>query len=132
MGRQAARQTKATTKKGTSGNLWAVAAGCLAGIAVGLVLTLALAGLLAGGQLPVGTVKILGLVTGCLMAVAAGFCCHKVLHRDGFFFGLLCGAILCAICLMVSLALGESPDWWAAVKGFAMLLCGALGGSFGK
>ena len=39
--------------------------------------------------------------------------------------------LLDALLTLCSLAVGERPDWWGAVKLFSMLLCGCIFGSIG-
>lgn len=111
--------------------MWAVAAGCLSAAAVGAAVLAALAGWMSSGGLPIWAVKWVGLGVGCLIAATAGFCCARLSRQNGFFLGLGCAGILFVSCLLCSLAVGERPDWWGAVKLFSMLLCGCIFGSIG-
>lgn len=110
----------------------AVAAGCLSATAVGAAVLAALGRVdeqRAG--FPSWAVKWIGLGVGCLIAATAGFCCARLSRQNGFFLGLGCAGILFVSCLLCSLAVGERPDCWGAVKLFSMLLCGCIFGSIG-
>ncbi len=91
----------------------------------------ALAGWMSSGGLPIWAVKWVGLGVSCLIAATAGFCCARLSRQNGFFLGLGCAGILFVSCLLCSLAVGERPDCWGAVKLFSMLLCGCIFGSIG-
>lgn len=105
--------------------------GCLIAVAVGGILLCLLSILMAGGKVPIWAIKGIGLVVGCVMAAVAAFCCARFSRQDGFFLGLLCAAILCAVCLLCALSVGERPDLWGLIKLLSMLLCGCIFGSVG-
>ena len=86
---------------------------------------------MAGGKVPIWAIKGIGLVVGCVMAAVAAFCCARFSRQDGFFLGLLCAAILYAVCLLCAVAIGERPDLWGLIKLLSMLLCGCIFGSVG-
>lgn len=127
---QRANRSK-TPQDNRSRQLRAVAAGCLMAAAAGAAVLAALAMWMSSGGLPIWAVRWVGLGVGCLMAATAGFCCARLSRQNGFFLGLGCAGILFVSCLLCSLAVGERPDWWGAVKLFSMLLCGCIFGSVG-
>ena len=109
----------------------AVGWGCLIAVAVGGILLCLLSILMAGGKVPIWAIKGIGLAVGCVMAAVAAFCCARFSRQDGFFLGLLCAAILYAVCLLCAVAIGERPDLWGLIKLLSMLLCGCIFGSVG-
>lgn len=109
----------------------AVGWGCLIAVAVGGILLCLLSILMAGGKVPIWAIKGIGLAVGCVMAAVAAFSCARFSRQDGFFLGLLCAAILYAVCLLCALSIGERPDLWGLIKLLSMLLCGCIFGSVG-
>lgn len=105
--------------------------GCLSAAALGVVLMGALSLAMSAGRVPIWAVKGIGLVLGCVLSAAAAFFCARSSGQNGFFLGMLCAAILFAVCFLVSLSLGESPSFWALVRLFSMLICGCVFGSIG-
>ena len=109
-------------------------AGCdavAAAIAAGMVLLTILSAAMSAGKVPIWAVKGIGLILGCLLACIGAFFCARHAKQNGFFLGMLCAGILFAAGMLGSLAIGETPGFWALVKLFSMLLCGCLCGSIG-
>lgn len=109
----------------------AVAAGCFAAIAAGLVLLCAVASAMSAGKVPIWAVHGVGLFTGCVMAAVAGFVCARVCGKNGFVLGLVCAAVLFAAGFLCSICVGEHPGFWMLVKLLSMLICGCISGSIG-
>ena len=109
----------------------AVIVGCAAAIAAGMVLLTILSAAMSAGKVPIWAVKGIGLILGCLLACIGAFFCARHAKQNGFFLGMLCAGILFAAGMLGSLAIGETPGFWALVKLFSMLLCGCLCGSIG-
>ena len=114
-----------------SARMKSVALGCLVAVGAGCILLCLLSALIAGGKVPIWAIKGIGLAVGCVMAAVAAFCCARFSRQDGFFLGLLCAAVLYAVCLLCTAAIGERPDLWGLIKLFSMLLCGCIFGSVG-
>ena len=102
-----------------------------AAIAAGMVLLTILSAAMSAGKVPIWAVKGIGLILGCLLACIGAFFCARHAKQNGFFLGMLCAGILFAAGMLGSLAIGETPGFWALVKLFSMLLCGCLCGSIG-
>lgn len=121
-----------TKKKSGAPELHNVAAATVAGLCVMVALLLVFGLLLSAVDVPLGVVSPAGLVIGCAGAAASGFCCSRFNREKGFFYGLLCGGVLFVALFLVWLLLtGQGPTFYTAIKLFSMLICGALGGSFG-
>ena len=96
------------------------------------VLMLLFAAALSSFPLPLSVFSPAGLIIGSLGSMAAGFFCSLMSREKGFFFGILCGALLFAILLTVALLVWQQKlGTYTLVKFFTMLLSGAIGGILG-
>ncbi len=113
------------------------AALCILLATVGGILTMLLlmslfALTLSSIRLPLSVFRPAGFLIGALSSGAAGFLCSLMSRERGFFYGLFCGAVLFLILLLLCLLIWQQKlGPYALVKFFAMLLCGAVGGSIG-
>ena len=87
--------------------------------------------MMSAGKLPLWAGKAVGLAVGCIAAAAAAFFCARYSGKNGFVLGFICAAILFCLAFFLSLAMGDTPQMWAAVKLFSMLICGCVFGSVG-
>lgn len=109
----------------------AVARGCILAAATVLALLCLFAWMMSAGKLPLWAGKAVGLAVGCIAAAAAAFFCARYSGKNGFVLGFICAAILFCLAFFLSLAMGDTPQMWAAVKLFSMLICGCVFGSVG-
>lgn len=125
-------QGAASKKKQISPELRSVAISAALGLGVMAVLIFLCGLLLSAVDVPLAVVSPTGLVIGCAGAAASGFACSRFNREKGFFYGLLCAGVLFAALFISGLSLtGQPPTFYTAIKLFSMLICGALGGSFG-
>ena len=96
------------------------------------LLMLLFAAALSSFPLPLSVFSPAGLIIGSLGSMAAGFLCSLMSREKGFFFGILCGALLFVILLIIALLVWKQKlGTYTLVKFFAMLLSGAVGGIMG-
>lgn len=117
----------------------AVIVGCAAAIAAGMVLLTIFSAAMSAGKVPIWAVKGIGLILGCRLPALEHSFVQDTQSKNGFFLGIenffggppQSAGILFAAGMLGSLAIGETPGFWALVKLFSMLLCGCLCGSIG-
>lgn len=118
--------------KGREGALLCVVLASAGGIAVMLILMLLFAAALSSFPLPLSVFSPAGLIIGSLGSMAAGFLCSLMSREKGFFFGILCGALLFVILLLIALLVWQQKlGTYTLIKFFTMLLSGAIGGILG-
>ena len=121
-----------STLKGREGALFCVCLATAGGIVTMFVLMLLFAAALSSFPLPLSVFSPAGLIIGSLGSMAAGFLCSLMSREKGFFFGILCGALLFVILLIIALLVWKQKlRTYTLVKFFAMLLSGAVGGIMG-
>ncbi len=118
-------------KPDTKHQMKGVLCGCVVASAFGVFLLCLLSFIMSTGRIPIWSVKAIGIIVGCIMASVAAFFCARYSKKNGFFLGMLCAAIIFLIAFLSSLAVGEFPGFWAAIKLFSMLICGCVFGSIG-
>ncbi len=118
--------------KGRDGALICVLLATMGGIVTMFVLMLLFAAALSSFPLPLSVFSPAGLIIGSLGSMAAGFLCSLMSREKGFFFGVLCAALLFIILLIIALLVWKQKlGTYTLVKFFTMLLSGAVGGIMG-
>ncbi|MEG1779177.1 MAG: TIGR04086 family membrane protein [Oscillospiraceae bacterium] len=108
--------------------LWGIAAGLGTIIAVLTVMAVAL----SVGDIPQILVEPMVIAAVAMGGFSAGFISAKMVNSKGFFWAMLCGAVLFAMIMTVGLAvIHEGFGGIAFIKLFAILLFSAIGGIVG-
>jgi len=103
-----------------------------AGILTMFLMMALFAAVLSSFPLPLAVFSPAGLIIGTIGSAAAGLCCSLLNREKGFFCGILCGAVLFLILLLVSmLAWQQHISSYTFLKLCSMLLAGAIGGMIG-
>lgn len=119
-------------KKSKGALLLCIALATAAGILTMFVMMALFAAVLSSFPLPLSAFSPAGLMIGTLSSAAAGLTCSMLNREKGFFVGILCGAILFLILLLVALlAWHQQISSYTLLKLCSMLLAGAIGGMIG-
>ncbi len=108
--------------------LVSVGAGALVCIAILLLMSLLMA-VKSIPQAMVGPMAVFALMAG---ALAGGFCCSKLLRRNGLVMGAICGFVMCLVVLLAGFSLPHNIMGTNALfKVVYVLLASMLGGVLG-
>ncbi len=119
-------------KSGWGSRIRAVAFSCCIGLVIMAAFLLLFALLLSVKDLPHGAIEPMALCAGILGAIAAGFCCARILGEHGLLLGLLCGSCLFLLFLLSSLMVSDDGFGMRTfLKWLILALSGSIGGVLG-
>ncbi len=118
--------------EGLLGTIKPILYGVLAGIIVCLVCILLFAALLSSQNMPQAVIGPMATFAVSLGGLSGGFVCAKLTRENGMLNGLLCGAALALVMMLVSFGFSDSGLGIPALfKAVFILLASAIGGIMG-
>ena len=102
------------------------------GVAVCAGVLLLLSAVLSARSVPHSLINPMATFAISAGALAAGFCCAKIVRRAGLAYGALCGGVFCLVVMLAGIGIVDNGFGLTALFKIAfMMICAMLGGVIG-
>ncbi|MCL2857284.1 MAG: TIGR04086 family membrane protein [Oscillospiraceae bacterium] len=102
------------------------------GAAICAVVLVLLSVLLSARNIPHSLINPMATFAISVGALAAGFCCAKIVRRAGLAYGALCGGVFCLVIMLAGIGMADNGFGLTALfKITFMMICAMLGGVLG-